>query len=772
MPRYVCWKAAMLSVLIFQVGTNASTIPVADLLSHASLLENTTPSSQSNFELGLTYQLLAESLQSNNAAVDDHPPLSLGFDALLMRAQEYYNRSLAEKPRNAHALSNLAHLSEYSHGLSDESITNILELTTRQYRLSPFSKVHPKRLHDAAAIFNRGMRSHPDSIALRFELAFTIELLGDEETATSMYEDILAHHPSYTNALLNLAALRQKRFALEDAIAIYSTALSTLAPYQSNCFYQEQSANESLSTIRSPFTGYDSNNGLCVCPPSDDVALLSKILNNKGLALQHQGRYTEAVECFEEVIALLHACDAGTKRMPSKQLLTTAAHLFICARAGSFLGAWDWLDSLLEYIETLELEPAKLLANKQTHNQVIRLGFMSHDFGNHPTTFLFEGIAAVHAGSSPVEIVAYSYGADDGSRSRARLVDRLGNNFFDISSVSHDDASRVICENRSHIMFDMQGYTLGARPQLMRNTCSDIYVSYLAFPGTSGASFIDYIVVDRHVARIEHSEDDFTEKLAVLPRSYQANYFNWSIEVPDRGSDEWKELREKEGLSTSTSVFVFANLNKQDKLDPTSFSTMLTCLAKVPGSVLWLLAPSGSAGSGIVKRNLFASARKRGISPDRLIFAKKVGRDDHIKRMAAGDLFLDTFLYGAHTTATDALRGGMPLLTLAGDSFSNRVGVSLLHGMNSKRAPSLIAYTIEEFVDVAVEVAAAQRRDAATVHPTTKSVGTKFIEPDDYHEHQLFDYESYSNDLVDLATMMLEVKWLSSKNMHIVMANN
>ena len=315
----------------------------------------------------------------------------------------------------------------------------------------------------------------------------------------------------------------------------------------------------------------------------------------------------------------------------------------------------------------------------------LRLGFMSHDFSNHPTTFLFEGIAAANHNSSSVEIAAYRYGKDDGSRARQNIVKRLGKpidggTFFDIAPLSHEDAKRVICGNwPADIIFDIQGFTLGARPQLMAHRCAGIKVNFLAFLGTSGASYIDYAIVDRFVAAVEHAEDEFTEKLAILPRSYQATFFDKPVPIPVRGSAQWKELRSKEGLSTSTSIFVFANFNKQDKIDPSSFLAVMQSLARVPYSVLWLLQPSRSHESAvIVKQNLRAAAKNAGILPDRLIFAKRVEHKDHIHRMSAGDLFLDSFYYGAHTTATDTMRGGMPLLTLAGDSFFKQGGDELV----------------------------------------------------------------------------------------------
>ena len=192
----------------------------------------------------------------------------------------------------------------------------------------------------------------------RFEIAFTRELLGDDSVATSIYEDILDEHPNYTSALLNLAALSQKHLIHDDAIAMYSRALTTVVSYQRDCFLRLRPSNDIFRHVRSPFspTEYVSQNGgTCVCPSNDDdITMIFKILMNKGLAFHQLKRYVDAIECFEEVIALLHRCDSSNQ--PSKDLLTVSIDLFLSLKAGFFLSAWDWLESLLYHIDRLDLK--------------------------------------------------------------------------------------------------------------------------------------------------------------------------------------------------------------------------------------------------------------------------------------------------------------------------------------------------------------------------------------------------------------------------------
>ena len=177
-----------------------------------------------------------------------------------------------------------------------------------------------------------------------------MELLGEYKMATSIYEEILSAEPNHTKGLLNLAALYHERFFIEEAIDIYSRALSTVPSYHRDCLRYLEEENDNTSGVPSPFSFADHVNVTsCLCPSEDDVILISKILRNMGSAFSHRGRYTEAIECYNDVVALLHKCEGNSQ--PSKQLLMTSVNLFLSSKAGSFVSAWDWLDSLIHHIE-------------------------------------------------------------------------------------------------------------------------------------------------------------------------------------------------------------------------------------------------------------------------------------------------------------------------------------------------------------------------------------------------------------------------------------
>lgn len=216
------------------------------------------------------------------------------------------------------------------------------------------------------------------------------------------------------------------------------------------------------------------------------------------------------------------------------------------------------------------------------------------------------------------------------------------------------------------IAVDLKGYTQGARPGILAGRCAPVQVSYLGYPGTMGASFIDYIVAD-HVLITPDDVPYYTEKVIWLPDSYQVN-------DRQRAVPSLRPTRSACGLPEN--VVVFCCFNSLYKVTPATFDGWMRILAQVPDSVLWLLE-----GNPAARANLVREARVRGIQPDRLVLARSLPLPDHLARLSLADLFLDTLPCNAHTTASDALWAGVPVLTCAGRSFAARVAASVLRAV-------------------------------------------------------------------------------------------
>jgi predicted O-linked N-acetylglucosamine transferase (SPINDLY family) len=314
----------------------------------------------------------------------------------------------------------------------------------------------------------------------------------------------------------------------------------------------------------------------------------------------------------------------------------------------------------------------------------LRIGYLSNDFHEHATAYLLAGVLERHD-RDRFEVFAYSYGPDDGSPMRARLKQAV-EHFVDIREESARASAERIRRDGIDVLIDLKGYTLHARTEILAYRPAPVQAQFLGYPGSMGADFIDYAIVDRVVAPPEHAPH-FSERLAYLPHSYQPN--------DDRRPLPPAPPRSECGLPEQ--AFVFCCFNNTYKITPQMFDLWCRLLARAPGSVLWLLDANLEA-----QKNLRREAAARGIDPQRLIFAPKRPYAEHLARLRNADLFLDTLPYNAHTTASDALWAGVPLVTCPGETFASRVAASLLHAAG---LPELIAPSLEDYEALALRLA-------------------------------------------------------------------
>jgi len=315
----------------------------------------------------------------------------------------------------------------------------------------------------------------------------------------------------------------------------------------------------------------------------------------------------------------------------------------------------------------------------------IRVGYVSADFYSHATAHLTFSLYETHD-RDEFEIYAYSMGPDDGSVYR-RHIERSCDRFVDVRYLSADRAAQRIRTDRIDILIDMKGYTANGRPHLFARRPAPVQVSYLGYPGTTGAAYIDYFISDL-VATPPGHEGEFTEQIVYLPECYQVNDRNQPIATGPLSRSDF-------GLPER--AFVYCSFNMLRKIDRTVFSVWMEILRGVPGSVLWLIKEDPRA-----EMNLRAAAREANVDPDRLIFAERLEKSAHLARHRLADLFLDTYVCNAHTTASDALWAGLPLLTCPGATFARRVAASLLTAV---RIPELIARDLDEYRELAIRLA-------------------------------------------------------------------
>jgi len=319
------------------------------------------------------------------------------------------------------------------------------------------------------------------------------------------------------------------------------------------------------------------------------------------------------------------------------------------------------------------------------NRQKIRIGYSSGELREHATSHLMAGVLELHD-KSRFQIFGVDNGWDDQSDLRKRINASLDGT-IDIRRLSDASAAAAIREHRIDILINLNGYFGEERTGVFARRPAPIQINYLGFPGTLGASYIDYIIADRHVIPPSHVEF-YTEKVVYLPNCYQAN---------DRKRAIGTHIFNRAECGLPKEGFVFCCFNNNYKLTPETFSRWMRILNRVDGSVLWLLEDNVRAAL-----NLREEAAARAINPNRLVFAKRIPVADHLARHGVADLFLDTLPYTAHTTASDALWAGLPVLTQIGGTFPGRVSASLLDAIG---LAELITSTPQAYEDLAIELA-------------------------------------------------------------------
>jgi predicted O-linked N-acetylglucosamine transferase (SPINDLY family) len=328
----------------------------------------------------------------------------------------------------------------------------------------------------------------------------------------------------------------------------------------------------------------------------------------------------------------------------------------------------------------------------------LRIGYLSADFHDHATAHLSAGLYAAHD-RTRFEVCAYSIGHhaalthSDGAAYRRRIEEGC-DRFVDLSSLPAQAAAQRIAADGVDILIDMKGYTGGSRPEILARRAAPVQVSFLGYPGTMGADFIDYLVADRVVVP-PGAERWYSERLAYMPASYQINDDTQAI--GGKAGELAAETPSRAALGLPEHGVVFCCFNHVYKTEPVIFGAWMRILSAVPGSVLWL-----QSGHPVAEGRLRAAADAAAVDPARLVFAGYAPKSAHLARLVQADLFLDTHVVNAHTTASDALWAGVPLLTFPGESFASRVAASLLSAIG---LPECAAKSISEYERLAIELA-------------------------------------------------------------------
>src|SRR6267378_207619 len=483
---------------------------------------------------------------------------------------------------------------------------------------------------------------------------------------------------------------------LDDALASFDHALKA-KPGFLGVLYNRAKLLRDMGRNDEALAGYDQV--LAIDPNFREA------LNNRGNILMTLGRHAEAAESFARLAradpnfehALGNRVHAMQQICAWDGLAELLGELGTRVRAGKPV-ATPWVmaaasDSAADQLRcaqmfTRDLYPPAanpLWRGERYAHDRIRVCYVSADFHDHATASLIAGLFEAHD-RTRFEPIAISLGPDRQGGLRNRIESAF-ERFTDMRTNSDAEIAAHIRQLEVDIAIDLKGFTRNCRPGIFARRPAPVQVSYLGYPGTMGAPYMDYIIADRHVIPADQ-QAFYAERVVYLPDSYQIN-------------DDKREIscgaptRADAGLPESG--FVFCCFNRSYKITPDVFDVWMRLLTKVPGSVLWLFEGFPAAAA-----NLRAEAEKRGVAPERLVFAPPRPLADHLGRHRLADLFLDTVPCNAHTTASDALWAGLPVVTCLGSTFAGRVAASLLHAVG---LPELATGSLDQYEALASKLA-------------------------------------------------------------------
>ncbi len=530
---------------------------------------------------------------------------------------------------------------------------------------------------DAISLYKTWIALNHDNPALpaaMFNLGVALSDAGDLAGAAIILRDTIRLAPSFAPPAINLGGVLERLGRRDQAIAVWTT----------------------LAKADMPITG--------------------EIIGFKTLALKQMGRLLEAANLDSAAEEALHRSLAlnpdqpdaiqhlialrqrqckwpvllETERLPKRTLIGAISPLSAACQADDpmfhLANAWHYC----RYTIGLP-PPAPMPAQIKSHGRP-RIGYVSSDFREHAVGFAMTDVFETHDRDA-FDIFAYDCGISTTDATRAR-IQRAASAWVDLNGLDDTQACRRIVDDRIDILVDLNGYTKDARTKVFAMRPTQIAVNWFGFPGTMGSPYHHYLIADEHVIPLGH-ERYYAEKVLRLP-CYQPN---------DRKRLISAQSPSRQDVGLPNDAFVFCSLNGTQKITRLTFERWMIILRHVPNSVLWLLTATPDTNG-----RLRAAAGEMGVAPERLIFADKRANPDHLARYPLADLFLDTFPYGAHTTASDALWMGVPVLTYRGRSFAARVCSSLVHAVG---LPELVCDTQNDYVVRAINLGNDRKHIAA-----------------------------------------------------------
>ena len=627
--------------------------------------------------------------------------ISAHQEGRLKEAEQLYFSILESQPTNLIVRNNLSVL-QFSLGRFDEaevSFKKVIELKPDYVEAhnnlgSTLRKLG--RPDEAEASYKRAIELKPDYVEAHNNLGGTLWKLGRRDEAEANYRKVIELKPDYAEAHYNLGNALKGLGRPDEAEACYKKVIELKPDYA-----------EAHYNLGNMLKGHGRPDEAEACfKKAIELKLdYAEAHNGLGNTLKGLGRYEEAEASYKRAITLkpnmdfllgswmhtkMHLCmwsdlssnlDKLIKRVNNKNKVITPFPLLSLIDEPSIHRKAAEISSK-NMFPKLDIFPKISLYH---NHKKIRIGYFSPDFKNHPVSFLTAELYEIHD-RSKFEIHAFSLGPDTKDELNIRI--KAGVDYFhDVRMKSDQDIVKLSRSLEIDIAIDFTGFTGKARTNIFAMSAAPLQVNYLGYPGTMAADYIDYLIAD-HIVIPNEKKIHYSEKIVFMPNSYQPNDSKFKVL-------KINAIRKNFGLPSDG--FIFCCFNNQSKISPSTFAGWMRILKATNNSILWLYVVNVNAA-----KNLKKEAKQFGINEDRLIFAQNILHKDHLKRIQLADLFLDTLPYNGHTTTSEALKVGLPVLTSIGSSFASRVSASLLTAVNLSE---LITSTQEEYETLAIQLA-------------------------------------------------------------------
>lgn len=604
-------------------------------------------------------------------------------------------------------------------GINPDSVDAINNLATNLKELG--------RTDEALSYFRKALTINPDAVEVYNNMGNALTDLGQIEAAVDCFRKAIALKPDYAIAYNNLGSAMKLREQFKEAIESYNQSV------QANPEYAEAFNNlgETLADMGKP---------------DEAIPFFKKAIELKpefGLATGNLLYALTRICAWEKLKSLNPVLDAFTANARKEGCCPPEDPFLNLVRHDSpelnfdVAAAWSTQTSGRASLCTSDFE----FTGRKTRPKKIIIGYLSNNFHDHPMAHLISRLLAVH-NRNALSVLCFSSGRDDNSDYRRRIIKGC-DQFIDIRHLDHQAAARRIYEEGVDILVDLMGHTKGNRLEVCAQRSAPIQVRYLGMAGTTGASFFDYLIADAVVVPEAHFPY-YSEKIVHLPHCYQVN---------DREQKASSQLFRRKDVGLPEGGFVFCSFNQPYKIDPQIFRTWMRILQSVPESVLWL-----QGGNRVAEENLKQSADAYGVKGERIIFAKRMDKADHLRRLALADLALDTRMVSGAATTSDALWAGVPVIAIKGAHFSSRMSASIL---NAAGFPELVAVRLDDYRSLATSLA----QNPAALELKKKALGEGLMAT------PLFDTQRFAKLLEAAYDRMWQIYCSTGEPEYIVVAD-